>query len=53
MSESLDIGRREMVEVEVYLDDLLKPLGLFETFEERKTVSVQEMKNFLMEFSRE
>ena len=53
MKESLKKGRRKMVEVEMCLDGLLKPFGFIETFEKRKTVSVQEMRNLLIEFSRE
>ena len=49
----MEIGRREMVEVEKSLDGLLKPLGFVETLGERKTVGIQEIEKFLMEFSRE
>ena len=48
----MEIGRREMVEVENCLDGLLKTLGFFETLAERKLVANQEMERFLMEFSR-
>ena len=53
MREGLEIGRREMVEIKKCLDGLLKPLRFDETFEKRKTVGIQEMKSFLMEFSKE
>ena len=49
----MEIGRREKVKVEKCLDGLLKPLAFVETFGERKTVGIQEMKSLLMEFSRE
>ena len=49
----MEIGKRKMVEVEMCLDGLLKPFGFVETFEERKTVSGQEMRSLLIEFSRE
>ena len=42
-----------MVQVEMHLDGLLKPLGFVETFEEEKIVSVQEMRSLLMQLSRE
>ena len=51
--KSLEKGRRKTVEVEMCLDGLLNPFGFVEIFEERKTVSVQEMRSFFMEFSRE
>ena len=53
MRKSLEKGRRKTVEVEMCLDGLLNPFGFVEIFEERKTVSVQEMRSFFMEFSRE
>ena len=49
MRDNLKIVRREMVELEMCLDGLLKPLGCVETFKERKTMSVQEMMSFFNE----
>ena len=36
MRESLEIGRKEMVEIKVHLDGLLKLLGFVETFVREK-----------------
>ena len=49
----MEIGRREMVEVEKCLDGLLKPLGFVEILGERKSVGNQEMERLLMKFPRE
>lgn len=55
MRESLEISKRKMVEVEMCLDFgwFAEAIRVFETFEERKTMSAQEMRSLLMEFSRE
>ena len=42
-----------MVEVDMFLEGFLKPLGFVKTFAERKIVCMQEMKSFLMNLSRE
>ena len=51
--KGLEIGRREMVEVDKCLDGLLKALWFVETSRERKSLGNQEMERLLMEFSTE